>query len=315
MALPGQVDDTIDAPARNAFAAVAHRIAAGHADAGGAVVALGAARHAQTAVARPSAAAVGAASIGRRAATRQADAGPAILAVRTTGGTSADAILLACTAGVIAAPCLRRTRLAAAVLASVAVLTLLPKHALIALTAEHGRDAGDALAVEAAQSGLAVAGGLALLAAAIQPPVAVLALLPDWAAVGLAAEHRREAGDAASVVAHQAWRTVAGCPAMFAELGHAHLGSAVAAGRATRHARAAVPRWTLGRGIGLLLAGRDRCRADEIRLCRLRRPYCRHESNHRYDQSERETHDFHDLLAAARISRLPPCPSQYRRDR
>jgi hypothetical protein len=93
--------------------------------------------------------------------------------------------------------------LTAAILPPVAMLALLAGGALGAVATEHRRDSGDTLAVETAQAGIAIAGGLALLSAAITLTVAVLALLPDRAAVGLTTEDRCEAGDATLVVARQ----------------------------------------------------------------------------------------------------------------
>jgi hypothetical protein len=98
---------------------------------------------------------------------------------------------------------LRRTRLTAAILPAVAVLALLAGGALGAFATENRRDSGDALAVETAQAGIAIAGGLTLLSTAIRLTAAVLALLPDRAAVRLATEDWREAGDAVLVVAGQ----------------------------------------------------------------------------------------------------------------
>lgn len=81
------------------------------------------------------------------------------------------------------------------------MLALLVGRAVVALAAEDGREAGDALAVEAPQARFAIAGGLTLLAAAILPAVAVLALLADRAPIRLAAEDGRDAGDAAAIIA------------------------------------------------------------------------------------------------------------------
>jgi hypothetical protein len=78
--------------------------------------------------------------------------------------------------------------LPAAILAPVAVLALLVGRTLIALTAIHRHDTGDALAVEAAEAGIAIARRLALLAAAVGVTVGVLTLLAERAAVRLAAK-------------------------------------------------------------------------------------------------------------------------------
>ena len=110
------------------------------------------------------------------------------------------------------------------------MLALLAGRALVALAAEYRREAGDALTVEAAEAGLAVACRLALLTAAVGPTVAMLTLLSDRAAVRLAAEHRREPGDAAALRAQQTRRAIARRVALLAQLGDADLRGAIAAG-------------------------------------------------------------------------------------
>jgi hypothetical protein len=112
--------------------------------------------------------------------------------------------LLARRAGILATPRLRDACLAAAVLPSIAMLTLLAARTALALAAEHRGKPGDTLPVEASQPGLAVAGGLTLLAAAVAAAVAMLTLLAERTAVRFAAEYWCDTGDAAPVVAHQA---------------------------------------------------------------------------------------------------------------
>lgn len=263
-ALAGELDDAVDAFAGDALAAVAQRGTARHADAQRAVVALRAARDAQAAVAGLAAAALCAAAIRHRAAGREAHAGPAVLAGGAAGAAGADAILPAGSAGSVAPPRLGDARLAAAVLAAVAVLALLAGGALIALTAEHRGEAGDALAVETAETGRTVAGGLALLATAVAAAVGMLALLADWAAVRLAAKYRCDAGDAVPALARQARGAIARGTALLAQIRHADLRGAVAAGRAARHARAAIARRAARRVAAPILTGRDRQRTDQL---------------------------------------------------
>ena len=131
------------------------------------------------------------------AAARQADAGSAVLAVGQLALHEQTRSWPQALPGLSQRQACVDARLTAAILPAVAVLALLAGRALVALAAEHRREAGDALAVEAAEAGLAVAGGLALLAAAVRAAVAMLALLADRAAIRFAAEDRREAGDAA----------------------------------------------------------------------------------------------------------------------
>jgi hypothetical protein len=149
------------------------------------------------------------------------------------------------------------------------VLALLPGRALITLAAVHRGETGDALAVEAAEPRFAIAGRLTLLAAAIEAPVAMLALLAEGAALRFATEHRRDAGGAASVVAHQTGGAVARGLALFARVGHTDLHRAVAAVRTARHAGATVAGRAARFGVRLGLAGRDGRRADEVGFARL----------------------------------------------
>jgi len=141
--------------------------------------------------------------------------------------------------------------LAAPILPAVAVLALLAGRALVALAAKHGREAGDALTIEAAEPRFAITGCLALLAAAVGPPVAVLALLADGTALGLAAEDGRQPRGTTPVVTRQARRTITRGAAALVDVRDAHLRGAVAARRATRHARTAIARRTRRLGIGL----------------------------------------------------------------
>jgi hypothetical protein len=100
----------------------------------------------------------------------------------------------------------------AKVRATILVLALLSDRTTIALAAEDRGETGDALAVEAAESRLAIASGAAFAfrRAATLVAFLVLAQSAGRATVALATEHFESFGDASTLAAGESRLTVAG---------------------------------------------------------------------------------------------------------
>jgi len=151
-------------------------------------------------------------------------------------------------------------------------LALLTDRAEVALAAVDRGDSGDALAVDAAEAGRAVAGGAALALADIQLAIGGLAAVSSRTPVTIAAEDGRVTFSTVAIGAAHAVRAIAGAVAGDFDR-YTDFGGAVVAGWATRDTdagaalRAAL---TVYRGRAVA-AGGDRLAAHSIRVARQRR--------------------------------------------